>query len=148
MGLAAKQAAVFAASAAMIAACVSPDRQLRSLAADRLALAPDVAWAKFHSNQPLHDPVREASILSRAADPVERRFFADQMAVSRLIQSRLVAAWKSGAPQPEEPPRSLTSDIRPAIDRIDRLQRHAIARGAKPPSLQEIEGLAQPPVGF
>lgn len=129
--------------AALAAGCSSPDRQLRILASKRLALAPDVAWAKFQSQQPIHDPVREAKVLAATPNPGQRRFFSDQMAASRAIQARLIEGWKSGGPRPDATPRSLPGEIRPAIDAIDGLQRAALARGARPLTTAEIETLAR-----
>lgn len=132
---------ILALIAALTAGCASPDSQLRLLASKRLAFAPEVAWAKFHSNLPIHDPAREASVLAATA-PGQRQFFADQMSASRAIQTRLIDAWKSGAPLPDKPPLSLHGEIRPAIDAIDNLQRTALSRGARPPSRIEIDKLA------
>jgi len=139
----AAQKAALLAIAILAAGCANPDRELRSLTAKRLALAPEVAWAKFQSNLPVHDAAREASILAAASDPESRRFFASQIAASRKIQARLIESWKTGAPRPIKPARPLSAELRPAIDAIDNLQRTALSRGAHPPSPEEIETLAE-----
>lgn len=139
----ASQKAAVLALALLATGCASPDRELRTLTGKRLALAPEVAWAKFQSNLPIHDPAREASILAAASDPESRRFFAAQIAASRRIQARLIESWKTGAPCPIKPARSLSAELRPAIDAIDNQQRTALSRGARPPSPEEIETLAK-----
>lgn len=138
-----KHAILLALLAVFTSACASPDRQLRTLAEKRLAFAPEVAWAKFQSNLPVYDPAREAAVLA-ATPPAQRQFFADQMAASRAIQTRLIEGWKNGAPLPDKPPLSLAGKIRPAIDAIDKLQRTALSRGARPLPASEFETLAHP----
>ena len=132
-----------AAVLAVLPGCVSPDQQLRSLVTQRLALAPEVAWNKFHSGQPVRDPVREAAILSKFHDPATRRFFADQISASRSIQEKLIASWRSGSKRPSHPPLDLAREIRPAIDAIDRRQLAAIAHGATMPGPTEIKNLSK-----
>jgi chorismate mutase-like protein len=132
-----------AVALAVLPGCVSPDQQLRSLVTQRLALAPEVAWNKFHSGQPVRDSAREAAILSKFHDPATRRFFADQISASRSIQEKLIASWRSGSKHPSHQPLDLTRDIRPAIDAIDRRQLAAIAHGATMPGRAEIENLSK-----
>jgi len=134
---------LLAVALAVLPGCVSPDQQLRSLVTQRLALAPEVAWNKFHSGQPVRDSAREAAILSKFHDPATRRFFADQISASRAIQEKLIASWRSGSKRPSHPPLDLTRDIRPAIDAIDSRQLAAIAHGATIPSPAEIENLSK-----
>lgn len=96
------------------------------LAARRLALAVDVAAAKFAGGQPVDDPAREQQILDWVAEePGEAgrdarvAFFRDQMAASKIIQRGLLAYWRA---HPEDVPgrsHNLARDIRPALDSIN-----------------------------
>ena len=105
---------------------------LPGLIAERLVLAREVAWAKFHSGAPVHDPVREAAILAdlvaqgreRGLDPVRvEAFFTAQIAASREVQTELLAGWlamsrKQAPPRPAHPPLDLRADIRPRLDAL------------------------------
>ena len=126
----------------LLGACASPDRQLLTLVEQRLAFAPEVAWAKFQKNLPVYDPIREAAVLSGIEEKSTRDFFAAQMQASRNIQAKLITDWKNGSPLPGHPALDLKTQIRPSIDSIDLAQRDAIARGAKPPDQARIDQLA------
>lgn len=119
-----------AAAAPHPATACGPLRQadsLPELIALRLELAREVAWTKFHSGAPIHDPSREAAILAglvaqgRAlgldAAAVET-FFSAQLAASREVQRELIAAWRSGAVVPSRAPLDLAGDIRPQLDAL------------------------------
>jgi len=104
---------------------------LYSLMAERLALMPAVAAAKFRSGQPILDPAREAAVIAEARaaalrvglipDTVEALFVA-QMNAARAIQSRLIDSWstpgshQSDTPVPDAP--DLAATIRPALSRL------------------------------
>ncbi|MEX1118392.1 MAG: gamma subclass chorismate mutase AroQ [Terrimicrobiaceae bacterium] len=103
--------------------------ELVNLTTTRLELAREVAWIKFRDGLPVLDRKRESESLDRVvALGVEQglsakfvqRFFQAQMAASRAYQSRLISQWKDGGPLPLLPPRSLTQDIRPEIDSLNR----------------------------
>lgn len=138
-----------ALGAALLAAgCSSPTSELASLARQRLAVAPEVAWYKHTRGLPVYDPARETSQLttvvaeSQAAgvSPEKaRHFFAAEMEVSRRIQWEWIHAWrKHRAPEPGGPHRDLATALRPQIDAINRSQIDALARGAEPPGIAQL----------
>ena len=98
------------------------------LMATRLRLAHEVAWTKFHSGTPIHDPEREAELLASLVARAEARrldpawvetFFTAQIAASREVQKELHAAWHAdAASRPSTPPLDLRAKIRPRLDRV------------------------------
>jgi chorismate mutase len=111
---------------------------LVDLAAKRLALAVDVAAAKFVSGQRVDDAAREREILDWAAGTLGDEagvardatvaFFGDQIAANKIIQRGLLAHWSD---RPEDFPgqsRSLTEDVRPALDAINRRMLQLVSR--------------------
>jgi chorismate mutase len=101
--------------------------RLTDLAADRVAIADQVAAAKYGTPSPIDDPVREQqiydSVAARApqlglapADAV--RFFRAQIEANKLVQRGLYARW---AAHPAEAPstRPDLAQIRPVIDGLN-----------------------------
>lgn len=138
-------------TALLLASCASPDRQLTSLARERLALAPEVAWYKHSRELPIHDARRESRLLETVMDAggnagldrkMVRCFFADQMELSRHIQQEWINAWRKGLPLPAKPPRDLSTDLRPRIDKINSRQIQMLAAGAAPPSPDQLSALS------
>ena len=97
------------------------------LLAERLLLADKVAAAKYGTDTPIDDPVREAQILddvrARAAvlgldaDAVAA-VFRDQIEANKLVQRGLYARWDANpGERPTERP-DLAKEVRPALDRI------------------------------
>ncbi len=135
----------------------SDHHALPDLLAQRLLLAREVAWSKFHSGAPVHDPEREAAILAgiveqAAASGHDRaraeRFFAAQMAASRAVQTELLAAWAAGdAPRPAHPPRDLRTEIRPRLDQLTPRLLQALPRQAEA-TLAEAGAAALRTAGF
>jgi len=139
--------AVLLATALLAAGCATPDGELASLARQRLALAPEVAWTKFSRDIPVYDPARETTSLQSAmargaqygvSRDVTRRFFAAQMEASRRLQWEWIHAWRHGHPQPESAPRDLAGDLRLRFDDINTRQVRALARGAQPLTLAQL----------
>ncbi|MET9866739.1 chorismate mutase [Streptomyces sp. NPDC006386] len=97
------------------------------LVAERLLLADKVAAAKYGTDTPIDDPVREAQILddvrARAVglglDPdAVAAVFRDQIEANKLVQRGLYARWDA---HPDERPTErpdLAKEVRPALDRI------------------------------
>ncbi|WSQ09328.1 chorismate mutase [Streptomyces sp. NBC_01231] len=95
--------------------------------AERLLLADKVAAAKYGTDKPIDDPVREQQILDDVAaravglglDPdAVSAVFRDQIEANKLVQRGLYARWDA---RPEERPTErpdLTKEVRPALDRI------------------------------
>jgi chorismate mutase len=107
---------------------VSPDA-LVVVAARRLVLGAEVAAAKFLGGQRIDDPVREQEILESMAGSLKRaelrhslgmEFFRDQIEANKVIQRGLHLYWDK---HPEESPvgyRSLTAELRPQFDIVNR----------------------------
>ncbi len=137
-------------AALLLAGCASPGGELASLARQRLALAPEVAWFKHAHGLPVYDPARENKLLEtviaegRAAGlerEMVRRFFSAEMEASRRIQWEWVNAWNKGLLPPGSPPRDLPADLRPRIDKINHGQIQALAAGANPLTLDQLSTL-------
>ena len=101
--------------------------RLTDLAAQRVAIADQVAAAKYGTPAPIDDPVRERqiydSVASRAPglglDPAHAvRFFRAQIEANKLVQRGLYARWDA---HPAEAPagRPDLGRIRPVIDGLD-----------------------------
>ncbi|MGV9249728.1 chorismate mutase [Streptomyces sp. NPDC003710] len=151
-------AAVTLAGAAPATAVPSTPARAASLApglgsvtelfAERLLLADKVAAAKYGTDKPIDDPVRERQILDDVAaravglglnpDAVTA-VFRDQIEANKLVQRGLYARWDA---HPEERPTErpdLVKEVRPALDRITT---------ALLTALRETEGLrARPSCG-
>ena len=122
--------AVLAASllpAVPASASAPPLWRLTDLAAQRVAIADQVAAAKYGTPSPIDDPVREQQIYDSVAarapqlglDPADAvRFFHAQIEANKLVQRGLYTRWDA---HPEERPTQrpdLDKDVRPALDRI------------------------------
>ncbi|MFI1482884.1 chorismate mutase [Streptomyces sp. NPDC020747] len=100
---------------------------LTELFTERLLLADKVAAAKYGTEMPIDDPVRERQILddvsARAAglglDPDSvAAVFRDQIEANKLVQRGLYARWDA---HPDERPTErpdLAKEVRPALDLI------------------------------
>ncbi|MER7758127.1 gamma subclass chorismate mutase AroQ [Streptomyces sp. NPDC097619] len=105
------------------------------LSAERLLSAREVAAAKWGTDRPVEDPVRERQILAAAraraacrglSPALARRFAQDQMDAAKLVQHALHARWRA---HPAERPRhrpDLTL-LRPHLDSLDARLLHALA---------------------
>ena len=133
---------------ALLAGCAGPQGQLASLAEQRLALAPDIAWYKHSRNVPVYDPQRETAMLQtvmaagqqQGLNPdTVRRFFANEMEASRRIQWAWIEGWrKNRVAPPAQPARDLGAYVRPQIDDINQRQIRALAGGAQPLSIAQL----------
>lgn len=138
--------------ALLLSGCATPNGQLLSLTRERLELVPQIAWTKFSQDIPVYDPVRETTALQSAMAqgtargvPAEttRRFFAAQMEVARRVQWQWIEGWRKNlVPRPAGPVRSLEDDLRPLMDAISVQQVEALARGARPLTLDQISVLS------
>jgi chorismate mutase-like protein len=133
-----------------LAGCTGPSGQLQSLARERLELAPQIAWTKYSRGIPVYDPARETAALqsamaqgaARGVPPeTTRRFFAAQMEASRRIQWQWIEGWRKNLTPPLGAVRSLDGDLRSRIDAIGAEQVDALARGARPLTLDQISVL-------
>lgn len=142
------RSALFAAVTILLAGCSSPNGELLSLARERLALAPEVAWYKHSHNLPVYDAQRETAQLQAVmaegaaaglSPETTRRFFAAEMEASRRVQWEWIHAWRKNlAPVPDGAPPDLAGYLRPQIDEINKRQIAALARGAQPPSINQL----------
>lgn len=120
--------AVAQSSASIPAPAVAGDLlPLTSLFAERLLLADKVAAAKYGTDKPIDDPVREEQILDDVAaravglglDPqAAQAVFRDQIEANKLVQRGLYARWDAHPElRPTERP-DLVKEVRPQLDRI------------------------------
>ena len=136
---------------ALLAGCASPQGDLTKLAEQRLSMSRDIAWAKHSANLPVYDPQRETTVLQTmmAAGQQQglppdtvRRFFAAEMEASRRVQWAWIEAWrKNRAPAPTGVARDLGAYWRPQIDSINQRQIRALARGARPLTVDQLSAL-------
>lgn len=120
------------ASALFLSACSSApplpesSEPVVAIMAQRLALARDVAWAKWVEGLPVRDPAREQELLQKlvrqgeAADMDEAlviRFVRAQIEASCLEQEAWMSRWKKGEPLPAGDPPAL-EDLRSRLDRM------------------------------
>jgi chorismate mutase len=100
---------------------------LTDLFAERLLVADKVAAAKYGTDKPIDDPVREQQILddvsARAVglglDPkAVAAVFRDQIEANKVVQRGLYARWDAHPElRPTERP-DLVKEVRPILDRI------------------------------
>ena len=114
---------------------------LPGLIAERLALAREVAWAKFHSGAPVLDPAREDALKAAFVQQARARgiaphraevFIAAQLDASRAVQTELLRLWSYPATRPARPPRDLASDLRPALTSLNPRLIAALPAGPRP----------------
>lgn len=109
------------------AARIGSGDALARLAVRRLVLAQDVAAAKFSSDQPIEDPVRERMILRSVSCALKdtgryhelgMRFFRDQIEANKIVQHRLHQQWHDHAEELPATHRDLAAELRPELDGI------------------------------
>lgn len=100
---------------------------LLQLVDERLAVAPDVAMAKWNSGDAIEAPQREAQILDRVVvdaaqagvdESFAQAFFQHQFDASKVIQYRLHDQWERESRPPFDNPPDLAEDVRPVLDRL------------------------------
>ncbi|MCD5995903.1 chorismate mutase [Pseudomonas sp. CDFA 602] len=94
---------------------------------ERLTIADQVALSKWDSGKAVEDPPREQQVITaaqaRAAefnlnpDDIQRLFRA-QIEANKYVQNALLAQWHAAGKAPDTTRKSLTDDIRPALDRL------------------------------
>lgn len=120
-------------------------------------MAREVAWTKFHTGAPVHDPRREAELLAdlvahasaRDRDPAwVEKFFTAQLAASRAVQTESHTLWRSDPKtRPSTPPQDLRNDLRPRLDALTARLLEALPR--KPESeLATVAATALGNAGF
>ncbi|WP_240349246.1 gamma subclass chorismate mutase AroQ [Halomonas binhaiensis] len=101
--------------------------QLLTLIDERLAIAPEVAKAKWNSGAPINAPEREAQILERVVaeaasagvdEALAQTFFQHQFDASKRVQQRLHDQWQKTQHPPFDNAPDLANDIRPKLDKL------------------------------
>ena len=104
-------------------------QQLVEISARRLAIAEQVALAKWDSGAPVEDAAREDHVIvsvtkaaqSRGLDPTSvSNFFRAQIEANKLVQYSLLAEWRRAGKAPDHTPVDLASTIRPELDEVDK----------------------------
>ena len=97
------------------------------LSARRLALAEQVALAKWDSHTSVEDPSREEQVIMRAVEESKSRgmdgafvskFFRAQIEANKAVQYSLLANWERTGRAPGHPPINLANTIRPELDQL------------------------------
>jgi chorismate mutase len=100
---------------------------LLSLMKQRLAIAQDVARAKWSARRPIDDPSREQQVVDDAAtsardyalDPRSAAaFFRGQIEASKVVQRHLFAEWTAASQPAFESGADLAKDVRLKLDRL------------------------------
>lgn len=123
-GVATAVAAPAPVRATAVAAGLTP---LTDLFAERLLLANKVAAAKYSTDKPIDDPVRERQVLDDVAaravglglnPDMVSALFRDQIEANKLVQRGLYARWDAHPEQRPTERSDLVKEVRPALDRI------------------------------
>ena len=102
-------------------------KQLLTLIDQRLAIAPQVAQAKWNSGGAIDDFAREKTILDTVSNQAEvaglnpafaRRFFQAQFDAGKMTQRDLHRQWQASAQGKFSGAPDLARDVRPALDRL------------------------------
>lgn len=97
--------------------------------ARRLAIAEQVALAKWDSQTPVEDAAREAQVITSAVKDGESRgldrtyvskFFMAQIEANKVVQYSLLANWHRVGHAPDHTPINLATTIRPELDQLQR----------------------------
>jgi chorismate mutase len=111
--------------------------------AQRLALAREVAFAKWDNGVPVEDVRRERHVIHAAVRagcevglPAEfvRRFFSAQIEANKLIQYALLTKWQAQGKAPRHSRIDLEQTVRPPIDRIQAVLISALVNRTGSPS--------------
>ena len=98
------------------------------MSARRLAIAEQIALAKWDSGTPVEDASREAQVIASAIKAGESRgldqatvsnFFRAQIEANKLDQYSLLAEWRRLGKAPDHTPVNLASTIRPQLDQLE-----------------------------
>jgi chorismate mutase len=100
---------------------------LVEISARRLAIAEQVALAKWDRNAAVEDAPREAAVIMSAVNEGESKgldrtfvsnFFKDQIEANKIVQYSLLAAWHRAGRAPAHRPIDLATAIRPELDKL------------------------------
>ena len=108
--------------------------------ARRLAIAEQVALAKWDSGTPVEDAAREAQVIASATKAGESRgldpawvsnFFRAQIEANKLLQYSLLAEWRRLGKAPDHTQVSLAGAIRPKLDKVQEVLIAELAEAAE-----------------
>jgi chorismate mutase len=118
---------IFAIGVARAQSTIDKFQPLVETSARRLAIAEQVALAKWDSQAAVEDAPREAQVIMGAVKYGESRgldqtfvsnFFRAQIEANKVIQYSLLADWQRAGMAPDHRPVDLATAIRPALDRL------------------------------
>jgi chorismate mutase len=93
----------------------------------RIAIGEKVALAKWDSGAAVEDTAREAAVIAGAVKAGESKnlkqnsvadFFRAQIEANKIVQYSLLADWRRAGGAPDHSPISLSTTIRPELDRL------------------------------
>ena len=99
------------------------------VSARRLAIAQQVAFAKWDSGAPVENASGEEHVIVSATEAGQLRglnqtsvsnFFRAQIEANKLVQYSLLAEWRREGRAPDHTPVDLASTIRPELDEVDK----------------------------
>ena len=120
---------VFAEGSAYPQDAIDKLRPLVETSARRLAIAKQVALAKWDSRAPVEDASREEHVIvgatkagqSGGLDPTSvSNFFRAQIEANKLVQYSLLAKWRRVGKAPDHTAVDLAGTIRPQLDEVDK----------------------------
>jgi chorismate mutase len=100
---------------------------LAEISARRLAIAEQVAFAKWDSHAAVEDTRREAQVITSAVREGEFKgldrtfvsnFFKAQIEANKVVQYSLIADWRRAGSAPAHRPINLAAVIRPQLDKL------------------------------
>jgi chorismate mutase len=118
---------IFAIGVARAQSTIDKFLPLVETSARRLAIAQQVALAKWDSQAAVEDAPREAQVIMGAVKYGESRgldqtfvsnFFRAQIEANKVVQYSLLADWNRAGTAPAHRPVDLATAIRPALDRL------------------------------
>lgn len=121
--------AIFAGGAGYPQDVIDRLQPLVETSARRLAIAEQVALAKWDGKTPVEDASREERVLagatkaglSRGLDATSvSNFFRAQIEANKLVQYALLAEWRRAGKAPDHTPVDLARTIRPELDEVDK----------------------------
>jgi chorismate mutase len=118
---------IFAIGLARAQSAIDKFQPLVGTSARRLAIAEQVALAKWDSQAAVEDAPREAQVVMGAVKYSESKgldrtfvsnFFRAQIEANKVVQYSLLADWRRVGTAPAHAPVDLATAIRPALDRL------------------------------
>jgi chorismate mutase len=118
---------IYAIGVARAQSAIDKFQPLVETSAGRLAIAEQVALAKWDSQAAVEDAPREAQVITGAVKYGESRgldrtlvsnFFRAQIEANKIVQYSLLADWHRVGTAPAHKPVDLATAIRPALDRL------------------------------